>query len=333
MNIDLSKIQPLIDDRLVSAQKHPDYDLYIYNYSHKAQFEGIEAWTPELRMCRGLILDGEGRVIARPFDKFFNFDQHKPEDIPTCGFKAYDKFDGSLGISYPTPDGKYALATRGSFTSDQAIRGTQMLLEFQKTHVLHDGYTYLFEIIYPENRIVVDYKGESKIVPLAMRNIETGDYEAFGECVEDYQTPRDNAEGVVLYYENGFMVKVKYEEYVRLHRLVTGVNARRIWEVISTGGTLEDFTTRVPEEFTNWINQVAKNLRYEYEAIEMECKDILKDVVDLPSRKEQAMEILKDPRGWSGVVFAMLDKKPYNQIIWKTLYPEHETPFKVDIDQ
>lgn len=70
MNIDLNKLQPYIDKKLISVQKHPDFDLFIYNYTQKCTFSG--AWDEITRMCRGLILDSQGNVIARPFDKFFN---------------------------------------------------------------------------------------------------------------------------------------------------------------------------------------------------------------------------------------------------------------------
>jgi RNA ligase len=70
--------------------------------------------------------------------------------------------DGSLGILYKV-DGKPYLATRGSFVSDQAVAGTAMLHERYGDYEFEDGFTYLFEIIYPENRIVIDYKGMSDL--------------------------------------------------------------------------------------------------------------------------------------------------------------------------
>lgn len=330
MKINPAIFQPLIDEKLVSVQKHPEFDYYIYNYTKKAKFEGIEAWTPELRMCRGLILDGDGNVIARPFDKFFNLEQHKKEEIPNIPFKAYDKMDGSLGILYKCPDGYYAIATRGSFVSEQAIEGTKILQEMllKGDGGFSDGQTYLYEIIYPSNRVVVDYGERRELVLLAIRDIESGEVVPIGRPISDYQSPRDNAEGVVLYYDNGFMCKVKYEEYVRLHRLVTGVNARRIWDVLRSGGGLKEFTTRVPEEFERWINKTAQKLRYEYETIEVISQDAFDEVVNLPTRKEQAEIIMKEYRKYSGIIFAMLDDKPYKQIIWKMLYPSHEVPFK-----
>lgn len=331
MKIDKSIFDQLITDGLVNVQKHPTDDLYIYNYSQKAQFLG--SWTPELKMCRGLILDESGNVIARPFDKFFNYEQHLGEnslgDIPMCAFKAYDKLDGSLGILYKDQSGKYCLATRGSFISDQAMVGTKMLQEFLKTHIIEDRYTYLFEIIYPENRIVVDYGGVSKLVPLAMRNIESGQIIPLCESVEDYQTPRDNAEGVVLYYENGFLCKIKYEEYKRLHRLVTGVNAKTIWELLKAEQPFDELLERVPDEFYQWVKNTTKELQTAYNTILDQVQSDCWKVKDLPTRKDQAIWLQQNSK-YLSAVFAMLDGKNYQESIWKLVRPRADRPFRED---
>ena len=337
MKIDPNIFKKYIDDRLISVQKHPEFDYYIYNYTQKAQFDGIDSWTPELKMCRGLILDGEGTVIARPFDKFFNLEQHV--SFPSCPFKAYDKADGSLGIMYKNPKGKYCIATRGSFVSEQAIKGTEMLqrvIEEIRERISFDSqWTQLFEIIYPENRIVVDYKGENKLIHLASRNIETGEVIPSGIPLQEYLTPRDNAEGVVLYYENGFMVKVKYEEYKRLHRLVTGVNKKTIWELLRAHQLFEELLDRVPDEFFQWVKDTRHELNNEFEVIEqVVCSHILEEVQGLSTRKEQAFALMKNVewKEYSGIIFKMLDKQPYEDIIWKMIRPQAEKPFKKDID-
>lgn len=343
MIVDLVKIREYVDKKLVSEQKHPTGDLYIFNYTHKCQADGT--WDDVTKMCRGLITDGSGKVVARPFDKFFNQSENGE---PHQGlFKAYDKMDGSLGIMYPL-DGKLYIATRGSFTSDQAIEGTKMLAQYMDSKDVRDimlqeakKRTYLFEIIYPENRIVVDYGKERKITLLATRNIETGEvhtepqHEIFESTKEvgDFATPRDNAEGVVLYYTDGFMEKVKYEEYVRLHRLITGVTARRIWDLLRND-QLDEFremTTRVPEEFRDWVLNAAQILISSYQRIEDASHEAYLDVKKLKTRKGQALKLNKKHKAVAPIVFAMLSGKPYSQIIWKILKPAAERPFREDM--
>ena len=75
----------------------------------------------------------------------------------------------------PTPKtkGVWILATRGSFTSPQAIKGRELLEKYDYNRLAKD-YTYLFEIIYPENRIVCNYDFEDLIL-LGMIHTKTGD--------------------------------------------------------------------------------------------------------------------------------------------------------------
>jgi len=112
-----------------------------------------------------------------PFLRFFNWDQ---EEAPTLKLSdrvfVVDKMDGSLGILYPMPDGSLAVATRGSFTSDQAIWATNWIQAYVGPNAWapDPDYTYLFEIIYPENRIVVDYGTREDITFLMKIHNETG---------------------------------------------------------------------------------------------------------------------------------------------------------------
>src|SRR3972149_3073306 len=126
MKINLNVFYDLVQQKYLSVQKHDKVDLLIWNYTPKAQFSRY--WTDETMMARGLITDLEGNVIARPFRKFFNYSEHTGEDsklpsLPMETFEVFDKLDGSLGILYWRGETPY-IATRGSFSSDQAIRGT-----------------------------------------------------------------------------------------------------------------------------------------------------------------------------------------------------------------
>src|ERR1700710_142802 len=105
-----------VENGHVRSQRHPERPYVIYNYTEACQYAG--AWTPVTLACRGLIVDiATDSVIARPFSKFFN---HGEADAPSlradAAVRVTDKADGSLGIIYGD-----AVATRGSFTSDQAL--------------------------------------------------------------------------------------------------------------------------------------------------------------------------------------------------------------------
>jgi RNA ligase len=132
------------EEGLLLKQTHPVYDLTIWNYSPKVQYEKL--WDDITIQCRGLVTNSKNEIIARPFKKFFNYEEHKPEDLPNEEFEVYEKMDGSLGILFHY-ENEWILATRGSFTSEQSIKGTEMLKKYP-LEKLDVNNTYLFEIIY-----------------------------------------------------------------------------------------------------------------------------------------------------------------------------------------
>ncbi len=113
----LEVLEKYYNDGLVYKQVHPTLPLTIWNYAEKVQYEGL--WDEVTLQTRGLVTDDKGNVVARPFKKFFN--QEEGKHTPTVEFDVYAKMDGSLGILF-NYDGEWVLATRGSFTSDQAVK-------------------------------------------------------------------------------------------------------------------------------------------------------------------------------------------------------------------
>lgn len=345
-------IKPYIEKKLVSEQAHPeDPDVRIFNYTQACQF--AQAWDDITRQCRGLIMNVRtGEVLARPFPKFFNYGEHvtKGWAIPAGTPIVSEKLDGSLGILYQL-GGKPWIATRGSFTSDQALWATDWYRKNIGHHAPKDE-TVLFEIIYPANRIVVAYDF-SALVFLTSLDIKTGlvvnRRGMFGreakeipytdmETLEKMDEP--NSEGFVLYYpSDNVRMKIKFAEYVRLHRIVTGVNEIAIWEMLRDGKPLNELLEKVPDEFFKWVDTVAKRLVGEYNEIAIQAeKDFQAVELELYSliaagaaeRKDWAMAIKekKNP----GILFALLDGKPWQPIVWKMVRPHGAKVFKTDID-
>ena len=160
MKYQLDILNQYIEKGLVVKQDHPTLPISIYNYSRTCQYERL--WDEITMDCRGLVLDSDGNVVAKPFRKFFNFGELTTEQIPNEPFEVFEKMDGSLGILF-NYKGEWVLSTKGSFTSEQAIKGMEILKKYKYDRLL-TGYTYLFEIIYPENRIVCQYDFEDLIL-------------------------------------------------------------------------------------------------------------------------------------------------------------------------
>lgn len=341
MNKELLK--EMIDKGYVSVQKHPDEDLYIYNYTKQAQYEWL--WNEVTKKCRGLIMDVEGNIVANPFEKFFNIEEldAKEQTLPDESFEVYEKVDGSLGILYWI-DGKPAIATRGSFTSEQAMEANKILFEKYK-HTFDDldkSKTYLFEIIYPQNRIVVDYGKERDLFLLAIRDTKTGEelpLEDIGfqivkrhDGIKDFrklkELEEDNKEGFVVKFKSGFRMKVKFDEYKRLHRIFTNVSNKSIWEILKDGGDFKELVERVPDEFHKWLNETKEALTKSYNNIEETAKKEFKPVEEFDSVKDFAEYAKKQT--FPSILFKMKDNKDYSEFIWKQIRPKYSKPFKSD---
>ena len=341
-----------IDDGLISVRPHPEEDLWILNYTPRAQYGG--RWSEEIRLCRGLIIrhpptDPDAEVVARPFAKFANAGEHGPGTsfglLPThLGFEVCEKVDGSLAIAYPTRVGP-AIATRGSFTSDQAVAATALLRTTHPELVLPEGVTLLFEYVAPWNRIVVDYGPCEELVALAAIDVATGadvDFPAwdgrhasrfdavgaFAELAEEL-SDRDvgNAEGVVVRFvplaadEPSVRVKLKYPEYLRLHRLVTGLTTTLIWEHLGAGRSVEELVEAVPDEFYAFVTATVTDLMATHDTLVSAAADLAAEVADLP-RREAAAIVTAQRAVPPSLVFAALDGKDVAAKAWKLVRPE-----------
>ncbi|AGZ45740.1 RNA ligase [Actinoplanes friuliensis] len=322
----------------VRIQRHPSRPYVIYNYTEACQYAA--AWTPVTLACRGLIADGD-TVLARPFPKFFNHtESHAPELIADAAVTVTDKADGSLGIIYR--DGAdLAVATRGSFASDQARHATEILRTRYADFEPPAGLTVLVEIVYPENRIVLDYGGLDDLILLGAVEIASGrtlgpaavpqwpgpvvDSFAYATLAEALAAPpRDGREGLVVHFTGtDERVKIKYAEYVRLHRLVTGLSARTVWEVLVAGGDLDALTEPLPDEFHAWVTGVATELTDEVEAlakaVEAEFTTIVAGLPDGWGRREFAGQAVRSEH--RGALFLRLDGKDYRPGLWQLVRP------------
>ena len=346
--IDVEQFREREAQGLITCRHHPTAELLIWNYTPKCQFD--RAWDEVTMQARGLITRPDGTIAARSFSKFFNLEEHQGQ-IPVEPFTVTEKMDGSLGISYFI-NGKPYIATRGSFTSEQAIKANEIL------HYKYNGYisfspttscyTYLFEIIYKNNRICVDYGDMEDLILLAVIHTESGKefdihdpkwagawhfpivkrYDGIKDINELKKLEEPNKEGFVIRFESGLRLKAKFSEYVRLHKILTQCTARTIWELMRNNQPVDHLLEKVPDAFYAWIAATRHSIETQFNAAKQGADEVLEEVRDLPTRKEQAAIVCKSP--YAPVVFSMLDGKPYEDIIWKQLRPQAERPFRED---
>jgi RNA ligase len=340
-----NKLDEMVKEGWLISQVHPSLDLTIYNYSQRTQYERM--WNEETLSCRGLVLDSSDNIVARPFKKFFNLSEVEGE-IPNLPFEVFEKMDGSLGIFF-WYKGNPIFASRGSFTSDQSKFGFEILKGMEYS-LLKEGITYLFEIIYPENRIVVDYGDDERLVLLGAIETSTGKeipYEELKEELEGFELVKkwtnkksisdlikENdpiREGYVLKFSNSFRVKVKFEEYCRLHKIITNVSNIDIWEKLKEDLPLDEILDKVPDEFYEWVKVTENDLKEKYQDILEDSERIIyliKKDLGNSERKKYAERIKNE--NTPGILFNLLDGRDPDKSIWRLVRPKWSKPFKED---
>lgn len=322
----------------------------ICNYTPKAQFNRV--WTPTTMTCRGLILRVDKpwphstkieEVVALPWSKFYNVgEEGRLPSTPVVDVT--EKADGSLGILHRS-NGEYKIATRGSFASNQALWATERL----KRHkiVLPENLTLLFEIIYPENRVVIDYGQREDLVLLGVRDRFTGedwswsDIHALGMRCHFSVIPRvhltlneatlratslsGDHEGWVLRCEDGTRWKVKGLVYRALHHFLTHLSERKMINAM-LDGTYEELFDGTPsyyqKQLTIWHDRAVREL----EVSQMAIRAIFDQAPD-GMRKDFALWAIKQNDEFrrmgaspiSSYLFALYDQKDITPMLLKSL--------------
>jgi len=307
--VDLKRLDELVEEGYLSKSELDN--LVLYNYTQKTTFDGY--WIPETLMSRGTIYDKTtGEVVSWAFPKFFNLQELAQEAVPftlpNLPYKTFMKHDGSLGIHYRL-NNKHKIATRGSFFSDQSVKGTQLLQKYNLDNLPED-INLLFEIIYPENKIVVDYGDVEELILLAgfysdgtelsLQELErlglrcgfklpTVYEETIEELLKKAETLDSNLEGWVIRFENGFRVKIKGLEYLKLAKFIMHLSPLSIWEAIKDG-RFEEMLSMAPEEFEEDLKEIYKKLINQISHIEKEYKKVAKQLklekVNLDNKEE-----------------------------------------------
>lgn len=331
--LDVALMHRHVDDGLVSMRTHESLPLHILNYTPEAAYS--RHWDDVTKKCRGLIYNYETmEVVARPFEKFFNWDEAGSPFPPSGPALRMEKADGSLGILYwdesDPNESRPCIATRGSFHSEQAEWATKEIREyFPGEFEPLDGKTYLFEIIYRENRIVVDYGDYEGLMLLDVIDNKTGfaDTDEFDNCnwgdkivremVPGFDSGQvvdiaDGEEGFVyLWPTRNFRTKMKSAEYIRIHRLVSSLSEKSVWESLVAGKTLDEIKVGLPEEFHRFVDDVYEEIMGR--AIDIINKagynyKVLEEMGVTESRKDFAIKVKDHPL--KKYLFLMLDSKP-----------------------
>lgn len=276
---------------LLDPQFINELGLIGFNYSRAAHgsLHGslADGWTDPLRLCRGILFDHAGRLVALPFPKFFN-DREHPETrrLPRGAFTAWKKMDGHLGIIFSHAH-RLELTTRGRYTSPSAVLGRDLLARFGESHRWDVSYptdlTILVEIIAPSTRVHVDYGSRKGFTLLGaydrstFRELDSVEIEALGRELrlplpdrwpgtsilelrrEMKRRDVENEEGYVARFDTGLRVKFKYVNYIGRMvgaKLTYAYVMKRIM-----AGNLRRMISTLPEEGLLLAREMAARVR------------------------------------------------------------------------
>ena len=205
-----------------------------------------------------------------------------------------------------------------------------------------------------QNKIVVDYHGDEKLVLLAIRNTETGQeidnslelarkigfdvvdevHFNLNDIKKEISRPDFiNEEGFVVKFKNGYMVKFKYAEYFRLHKIVCNVNEKFIWEFMSKGKKID--LNDIPDETFDFIKNTQKSLQDVFDAKWKEADEVYQEIClslnqkygyDNWEKKDFALIVVPTHKKLSGVLFKLYENRfdEAKEIIWKIIEPKYE---------
>lgn len=284
----------------ISVQK--DGDLEQFNYTRKCTIDG--EWNVFSLIARGLILNPvKKKVVCAGLTKFFNYMEvpYVPENET---FRATSKMDGSCVFLWFN-EGLWRCSTRGSFYSEQALWAEQWAFQNINNNFLIPGRTYIFEAIYPENRIVVKYDFEGLVLitgfnkngyefpyedtqryakEMGVRCVEEVKFSSIAEMVEKAKVLPETEEGWVLRFENGFRLKLKGDTYASLHRVISNCTPLSIWEMLKNCDTLDGIKSQLPEEFAKDLITLEKILQTKEKEMLVEIEKLYGETKHLSDR-------------------------------------------------
>lgn len=342
----------------VTTVLSPDKELILFNYTHKAQY--ANRWNFFERVSRGLIVNRlTGKIIARPFDRFWNWGEGGRKasgHIVTIT----DKLDGSMITLFRHND-EWQCATRGSFTSEQARWATKYIHDHEQTLGLldvPDELTLIFEAIYPQNRVVVDYGKREDLVLLAARNRITGKHVPFfpsaaseisvytiaqrnnltlpgihafnnvTELIERCGMLDASCEGYVVEFSDGQRFKFKGDQYQELHRLISGLSYKHTLEAIAASQQ-DLLLSKVPDHWKGIVEEWLHEIGEEHTAI---VTAVTLAWMEVPRPPYPKMIDRKEFAAWVTTTYP--DLAPYLFVLANAYYPRLiEGEVKTQIEQ
>lgn len=169
---DLEIIEQLNNSPLIK-KKYLDNGIVSYNFTREAFYK--QEWNELTCRARGLFIDSEtNKIVARSYDKFFNIDQMKQEQLDKFHYPltASIKYNGYLGLlSYNSKTDDFFIATKSVDYGDykdwfeKILKDSRKLTDGLKDFLHTNNATFVFEVIDPEHDShIIEYNSKQLIL-------------------------------------------------------------------------------------------------------------------------------------------------------------------------
>lgn len=294
------------------------------------------------RECRGIMFDDSGKIISRPFHKFFNVDEREETFVDNINESKIShievKLDGTM-IRPVLINGEIRWCTKSGITEhsrgpEEYVSKRPQIRYFAEM-LIRMGKTGLFEWTAPDNRIVVGYD-RPQLRLLAIRDNVSGRYQKVGwesRLTENLdETDRNDlpcglgsflkmareeeqGEGYVIVMKDGHRMKVKNDRYCRIHKCLEDIRFDFYIGQHILAGTLDDLKPFLSDSDAEHVADYEKRFSELYEGQQKRIGAIAEAVSGM-TKKEAATGILKAEDSWTrSVIFKVMQGADVKQAV------------------
>jgi RNA ligase len=306
------------------------------------------------RECRGIVFDKEGNILRRPYHKFFNLNERDETQFSQVDLSKphsiLEKLDGSMIVPYRV-NGRIVWGTKMGDTEvaspvHQFVADNPQYVEFFEACEIHN-LSPIFEWMSRKQRIVIDHPVD-RLVLTAIRNINTGQYLSYdemkvyadvngievvnefpveGKSIEeicDYVRVQPDTEGVVIRFDDGHMLKLKTDDYVRIHKAKDAILKERNVVDLIINEKLDDVMAMLPEEDHIELEKYQTRLLAAMNKTVTDLDTLVhKMQMTFATNKEYALSSVKKTHGRFAqrCVFQFLERRELDDLsLWRAIY-------------
>ena len=331
-----------------TSNKQGEEEINIFDENFFELYDGF------YKECRSVVIDVEAEVIVLcPFKKFRNLNECEETSLTNVREKILkakrveisEKIDGSMQTA-SSYKGQIIMAGAQAVDPANSWRlqdGYQMILSnknYVKMIKNNPNWTFIFEYVSLKDAHVVKYTKEQEgMYLIGIRDKITGKQYSYQEVIDIAQFylvektiqiylqsldevlseldkyKSNEREGVVLYID-GFQVKIKYNDYVQIHRILSIVSSSNLIIEHIADNKYDDLISKVPEAYRLRINKIKDVICNYINEMEEKVNNYLKEANDNSNNKKEFMIYVDKnvPLRYKGYVKNKYLGKPYSYL-------------------